>query len=227
MIALLLALALQSQPAPAVEQRPLSAQAQAAVDAVRKALDAERARQAAAGPPETVKGELARRVRLEQAGRRAMSAVFALPEDERRAASARAWAMVKPLDDDNTAWLKRHLPADGWFRISRDGVQATQAAFLIVQHSGDQAWMKQVLARMEPLAKRGEVRGGDYALLYDRTALAEGRPQRYGSQVGCVAGRVDFSPIEDPAGVEARRKAVGLDTLAEYRRHFPNLGQPC
>jgi hypothetical protein len=88
--------------------------------------------------------------------------------------------------------------------------------------------MRQVLARMEPLAKAGEVRGSDYALLYDRTALADGRPQRYGSQLGCDGGKLGFLRMEDPAGVDARRKAVGLtETLAEYAKRFPTFGQPC
>lgn len=88
--------------------------------------------------------------------------------------------------------------------------------------------MKQVLARMQPLAKAGEIRGGHYALLYERTALFEGRPQRYCSQLGCENGKLGFQRMEDPAGVDARREAIGLDeTRAEYSRRFPTFGQPC
>lgn len=157
-----------------------------------------------------------------------MAAVQALPPEQRKLAWVPVWREVAPIDADNTAWLKRHIPRDGWFRRSRDGEPTVNGAFLIVQHSGDQAWMKQVLARMEPLARQGEVSGYNYALLYDRTALADGRLQRYGSQLGCEAGKFDFSPMEDRAGVDARRRAVGWDfTLAQTAARFPNLGQPC
>lgn len=225
MLPFLLSLALLAQPEPA---SALSPAAQAAVEAVGAAITAERTRQAAAGPPESLRGELARRVALEQAGRRVLHQLAGLSPGERSAVQAQAGPAISAIDRDNVVWLKRNLPADGWFRISRDGVVATQNAFLIVQHSGDQAWMKQVLARMEPLARRGEVRGGDFALLYDRTALADGRSQRYGSQLGCEGGKFGFQRMEDPAGADARRKAVGLtETLAEYARHFPDFGQPC
>jgi hypothetical protein len=138
MLALLPSLTLLAQSAERAAAPPNPA-AQAAVDGERSTLAAERARLAAAGPPEPVRGELARRVALEQAGRRSLASVFRLPAAEQPEARRAAWAELTRIDQDNTAWLKRNLPADGWFRISRDGVQATQQAFLIMQHSGDTA----------------------------------------------------------------------------------------
>ena len=206
-----------------------SARAAAAVEAVRSAIADTQSRLETVGPAESLAGEIFRRVAVEQAARRALAEhVEPLPLDERRVAEWRAWRLITPLDADNTAWLKRHLPPDGWFRISRDGEGVTNAAFLIVQHSGDLALMKQVLARMEPLARRGEVRGEQFALLYDRTALGEGRLQRYGSQLICTEGRLDFHRLEDPKRVDERRKAIGMrETLAEYASHFAGFRQPC
>jgi hypothetical protein len=59
----------------------------------------------------------------------------------------------------------------------------------------------------------GQARPDSYAYLYDRVAVAEQRPQRYGSQYGADGTP---EPIEDPDHVDERRKAVGLDTMAEY-----------
>ncbi|HEU4533560.1 MAG TPA: DUF6624 domain-containing protein, partial [Polyangiaceae bacterium] len=57
------------------------------------------------------------------------------------------------------------------------------------------------------------------AMLEDRVRVHSGLPQRYGTQVDWDADGV-LSPreIEDPEGVEARRRAVGLPPLAEKLR---------
>lgn len=207
---------------------PLAPAAQAALDRFRGALAAVRRRHAVAGPAESVAGELARRVELEQAGRAQAQDALAAPGPDMDRASLLAWAELTALDLDNTAYLKRVLPKNGWFRKSRDGEQTAANAWLILQHSPDRAFMKQVVARMESLVRLGEVRGPDYALLYDRTEVSEGRPQRFGSQLGCIDGRVAFHPIVDPPGVDARRRAIGFsETLAQYAQRFPNIGQPC
>jgi hypothetical protein len=85
-----------------------------------------------------------------------------------------------------------------------------------------------VLARLEPLAQRREVVPSDYALLYDRVAMFEGRPQRCGTQLICPkGGRFDYHLIEDRANADARRARLGLEPLAEYAKNFPEFGRPC
>lgn len=206
---------------------PLAPDAQAALDAFLSELNAVRRRHAAAGPSESVAGELARRIELDQKGRYAMLAMDGDGPQMDRARTL-AEAELSAIDADNTAYLKRVLPSDGWFRNSRDGQRAARNAWLIVQHSPDRVFMKNVLRRMEPLARRREVNGEDYALLYDRMEMFEGRPQRFGSQLRCVDGRWDFHPIDNRSSVDARRKAMGFkETLDEYSKHFPTFGRPC
>ena len=139
----------------------------------------------------------------------------ALPAADQDAVQKRVWREIGAVDLINTDYLKSVLPADGWFRASRDGRKTARDAWLIVQHSPDQEFQRQVVARMGPLAKAGEVEGRDYALLYDRTEMFAGRPQYYGSQYQCGKGRWSLYTLRDPAGVAARRKAFGMDTLAE------------
>lgn len=169
----------------AAAEAPLSPAAKAALNEWRAAFAQARRAYETAGHA-TVQEELSRRVTLEQAGRRALTPIMRsvdLAEPEKRRVLAAAWAELTPVDEDNVRWLKSALPADGWFRVSRDGKAATRNAWLIVQHATfDRPFQKQVLAVMEPLVDQGEVSGGDYALLFDRVSLAEGRPQRYGSQ---------------------------------------------
>ena len=196
---------------------PLSPAAEAVVAAWRLKADACRAALPNMPKNATVAASLTVRVEAEQCLRRLLSdaPLAALPDADRASAMSLAWKEISPVDDANTAWLKTRLPADGWFRASRDGAQAAHDAWLIVQHSPDRVFQAQVLARMEPLAKIGEVNGSDYALLYDRVEMFAGRPQYYGSQYRCENGHWTPSPIRDPATVEARRKAMGLSTTAE------------
>lgn len=206
---------------------PLSPRARAAVDDASRAISGARQRMSAAGPSESLQGELARRVEIDQAGRTA-AAIYFLPEDEK----ASAWRLVSAellrVDTENTAWLKSVLPSDGWFRISRYGKQAESDAFIIVQHSPDRALMRQVLARMETLLPSREVNGTSYAMLYDRVAVYDARPQRFGTQTGCIGGKWDFHPIEDRANVDARRRAVGLKIpMATATKNFRSYGKPC
>ena len=61
------------------------------------------------------------------------------------------------------------------------------------------------------------------AYLTDRVLVAEGKPQRYGSQFFTVDGELKPRPIEDEANVDARRKEVGLGTMAQYTKLMKGL----
>jgi hypothetical protein len=207
----------------------LSPDAAQALKTWHAAMDQVRARQAAAPPARNVAEELARRIELEQTGRRELGPLFALAvsAEDRQALREEVNRELRPIDDDNLRYLKSVLPADGWFRNSRDGKQATEDAWLIVQHASDRDFQKAVLARMEQLVPLGEVSGPDYALLYDRTEMFEGRPQKYGSQGTCEAGVTVIYKLQDPARVDALRKSVGLaDSLADYQKRL-GIGRRC
>ena len=52
-------------------------------------------------------------------------------------------------------------------------------------------------------------------MLQDRIRVFEGKTQRYGTQLTVADdGTLSPNPIEDPDGVEERRRAVGLEPLA-------------
>lgn len=224
-LALLLFAVLSIQTAPAI-----SDQARALVAPVAEAIAAEEARQAALPPPATVSERLERMGRLDQAGRGAAVAIdlSVLPESERGAASYALWAPVSSMDARLLAELLTLVPEKGWFTVDQYGERASNAAFLIIQHSDVEQW-RRFVPMLEPLALAGEIDGQDYGLMYDRLAVNEGRPQRYGTQMTCKAGKivVDWANIEDPANVDARRAALGFPwTLAEYEAVFADY-PPC
>lgn len=123
---------------------------------------------------------------------------------------------VQALDQKHTARLAQIIERHGWPKHSLVGEDGASAAWLLAQHADlEPAFQKRCLALMEPLIALGEVDGADYAYLFDRVAIAEERPQRYGSQF-----HVDTHeplPLEDEARVDELRASVGLTSLAVYR----------
>ncbi len=126
------------------------------------------------------------------------------------------------VDEDNTAWLKADIQANGWFTLDSFGNDADQAAFLLVQHADkDPGFQREVLAMLEPLLAQKQTRPTSYAYLFDRVAVADKRPQRYGTQGRCTGPGV-WEPfdVEAPDGLDQRRATVGLPTEAEYKTVF-------
>ncbi len=119
------------------------------------------------------------------------------------------------VDSKTTARMKEIIAAKGWPGIKLVGADGANAAWLLVQHAdADVAFQKQCLALLEKAVAAGDADAQSHAYLYDRVAVAEKRPQRFGTQFGADG---EPQPIEDEANVDARRKAIGLGTMAEYR----------
>jgi hypothetical protein len=128
---------------------------------------------------------------------------------------------VEELDHKNTARMKEIVAQHGWPGKSLVGEDGARAAWLLVQHADDAlTFQQQCLALIEPMVALGEVRPQDLAYLRDRLSVHEKRPQRYGTQFGPDGEPL---PIEDPANVDARRAAVGLEPLAKYREELRKL----
>lgn len=221
-------LLLMTTPVFAAEPSRLSSQAQALIAPVKAALDAERARQAALPPPANDSEKLLRLGAMDQVGRRVLTGIdlTTLPAAEQAAAKKAMWAPIEAADDENLKALLAMVPAEGWFLRSRYGDKPAAAAFHIIQHSDPEQW-KRFVPVLEPLVVTGEVDGQSFGLMYDRLAVNAGRPQRYGSQMKCEAGRYVPEPLEDPARVEEWRKAMGFpQTFAEYLEHWKTY-PPC
>jgi hypothetical protein len=125
-------------------------------------------------------------------------------------------AKMQAVDAENTTWLKRQVTELGWIDCKRFGAEASNSAFLIVQHSGDLPLMIAALPEIEKDAKAKLVDAQGYTLLYDRTELYLGRKQRYGTQISVEEGKLVVQPLQDRAKVEEFRKEVGLFPLSTY-----------
>jgi len=125
------------------------------------------------------------------------------------------------VDADNTAYLRKLVLDVGWIDVERFGRPAADAAFLIVQHSGDLPLMFAALPEIEKDVRAGKGNPQTYALLYDRLQIMTGGKQRYGSQITQNdAGELVVADLEDPDRVDELRKELGLKPLQEYLALF-------
>jgi len=113
--------------------------------------------------------------------------------------------------------LKQIVSDHGWPRISNVGQEAAKAAWLVAQHADfDIEFQREALRHLESLAPHSEAEPKLVGYLTDRLAVNEGRPQVYGTQGQCNAGRWEPKPIADPDGVDQRRASVSMEPLALY-----------
>jgi hypothetical protein len=133
-------------------------------------------------------------------------------------------ALVGETDERHTARLQEIVDAHGWPGRSLVGEEGADAAWVLVQHADhDPGFQGRCLALMQALMQDagsgevGEVSAMLVAYLTDRVCVNSGQPQVFGTQLFTDASGVfGPRPIEDPAGVDERRAAVGLGPLAEY-----------
>jgi hypothetical protein len=169
-------------------------------------------------------GEVDRAMRISM-----LEATRDLAPEIRAKVQTQAGLIIDEQDRAHTERLKGIIATHGWPKISETSERTAATAVLIANHSGDIDFQRQVLALLEPLAKAREARPEDYARLYDRIAMTDRRPQRYGTQgTTCQGGKYAVpSDLEAPEGLEARRAAMGLQPMAEYLAALDKMYGAC
>ena len=171
-------------------------------------------------PLAEVRGELLGLLENDQKFRRQLA------ELERNSATNPAqiqavWQQVEATGHANVRSLEVILAKHGWLGPKEVGAKASDAIFLVIQHAA-LAVQQKYLPLMRAAVVDGRAAGSSLALLEDRVALREGRPQTYGSQIGYdeAADSSFVMPLADPDNVDARRAAVGLPPLADYVKQW-------
>jgi len=166
-------------------------------------------------PPPTVLAEA--RQQLEKRGRSDQSVREGFGVGGR--VDSAQMALMMRTDSANSAWLKVYVDRWGWPTSHQVGRENVEAAFLIVQHAvHDTTFMRAMLPAIEQAYRRGDLKGGEVAMLTDRLEVKAGRPQIYGTQLSLKEGRWVLDPLVDSANVDSRRQQMGLPPLAEYLR---------
>lgn len=123
---------------------------------------------------------------------------------------------LERIDSKNTETMKRVIDRHGWPGKSLVGSDGADAAWLLVQHADlDADFQRSCLDLLSNAVETGEAEPWQHAYLLDRVRIHNGQPQVYGTQMkGSSEGWIPFS-IEDEAGVDSRRREVGLGPLSE------------
>jgi hypothetical protein len=122
----------------------------------------------------------------------------------------------------NAARLKEVIDAHGWPGNSLVGEEGAKAAWLVLQHAiGEPPLQRRGVELLRQAVAAGEAAAWQAAYLEDRVRFFEGRPQVYGTQYEWGEdGQLGPYPVEDMAGVDERRRSVGLWLLAENTRRM-------
>jgi hypothetical protein len=162
---------------------------------------------------DSLRGVLVEMLRADQAERVDFGAKFSDPAFARRLLVA---------DSLRSAELERILDRFGLPTRSMVGAKGADAVMLLVQHS---AWLQPRVFALASAAPAGEVSAEKLAMMDDRIRVAHGQPQRYGTQFNAANGGLfRFAPVEDLAGLEARRARVGIAPLRDYVCYMKESG---
>src|SRR3954471_1692107 len=126
----------------------------------------------------------------------------------------------------NAARLRELIAQYGWPAEDVAGEDGAKAAWFIVQHAvGEPEFQRKVLVLLLENAASGRIPAWHAALLEDRIALHEGRPQRFGSQWvdSPEDGRIRPWQLADPEHVNELRASVGLPPLQPVAEPGPPL----
>lgn len=164
---------------------------------------------------EELRGELLRMAEDDRRTREELLGAGRLPRDGYAPA-------MREVHERNNARMREIVAARGWPGRGLAGEDGCEAAWLVVQHAVlDAEFQGACLPLLEAAVASGEAPAWQLAYLLDRVRLARGEPQVYGTQyVPGAGGKSVPWAIEDPEGVDERRRAVGLPTLEENTKRI-------
>lgn len=123
---------------------------------------------------------------------------------------------MEAVHRENAGALREIIDRIGYPTIEKVGADASDAAWLIVQHAiGEPDFMRKIYGILQSLPE-GAVDPKDIAFLEDRIHMYEGKPQRYGTQFDFDDSGI-LSPVafDDLNAVNRRRAALGMNSLEE------------
>ncbi len=149
----------------------------------------------------------------------------AMVKEEQDARLAFDEARIEAEDAKNRPEVLRIFNKYGWVTNSLAGKDAAHDFWLLIQHQTPEI-QRRLLPALEKAAETGNAAMGDYAYLYDRVQVGLGRPQHWGTQTNCEDGKPVLAPVDDPAGLDARRKKLYMLPIGKYLKN-DYLGKSC
>lgn len=164
----------------------------------------------------------------DQSARRAMIELTQSDQLDIEAVIA-AQEQIEKVDSVNQVIVARLLD-EGWPRGLAD--EAHHTIWLVIDHA-PLDYQLRYLPLIEDQVAEGVVTKSDYATLFDRICMRQGKPQRYGTQT--VQRRSAESnapiyvwPVENPRKLNRLRRSMGLSPIKRYCQTVAKTyGAPC
>lgn len=124
---------------------------------------------------------------------------------------------METLHNRNAKELSLIMDINGYPTSDKVGKEASEAAWLIIQHSiGQPNFIKKCATLLKEAVDENKEDPKYLAYLTDRIAVFEGKPQLYGTQFDWdESGEMSPNPFDDLTKVNHRRKSIGINTLDE------------
>ena len=124
---------------------------------------------------------------------------------------------MKELHNRNAKIINEIIDTIGYPTTDKVGKEASEAAWLVIQHSiGQPEFMKKCAELLKKAVSENKADLKSLAYLTDRIAVFEGKPQLYGTQFDWDEnGNLSPYLFDDLTKVNERRKSIGLNTLEE------------
>lgn len=124
---------------------------------------------------------------------------------------------MEQLHNRNAKKLNDIMDIIGYPGIDKVGKEASEAAWLIIQHAiGQPELMRKCVRLLKDAVDEQNADPKNLAYLSDRIAVFEGKPQLYGTQFDWNEnGEMVPNFVDNIIKVNERRKSIGLNTLEE------------
>ena len=127
---------------------------------------------------------------------------------------------MEKIHTKNAKILNKIIDTIGYPTIKKVGKEASEAAWLIIQHSiGEPDFMKKCVELLEVAVLKNTANSKNLAYLTDRIAVFEGKPQLYGTQFDWdESGELSPNICDDLKKVNQRRKSIGLNSIEKQTK---------
>ncbi len=143
---------------------------------------------------------------------------------------------VREWDAMNLSLVDEIISKYGWLGPRQVGLRGMSALFLPIQHA-DLKSQEKYLPLIRQAAIDKKVIPSYYAMLADRVAIKNKRPQVYGTQINGAGGNPEIMPLVNPDSVDVWRKSINMAQTMEqyvktwnltwdkeeYKKHLPGL----
>lgn len=130
-------------------------------------------------------------------------------------------AVIRKKDSSNLVFVEQFIAQHGWLGPQEIGMQGVQALFLVIQHA-DLNTQNKYYPLIKQAEKDGKLLSSNVAILEDRIAVREGRPQQYGSQgyYDAEKKKTFIYPLKDLENLDQLRVSMGLNPMKEYMKSW-------